>query len=215
MILLAAFAGAARRATPARTTSLVGTPVAGRNRRGDRGADRLLRQHPGAARATSPATPAFRELLGAGARDARSAPTRTRTCRSSSWSRSCAPEREPAPHAARSRSLFALQNAPPASAGAGRRSRLRRVPPDDGTAKFDLTLGLDRERDGGFAGHARVRHRPLRRAPRSRAWLGHFETLLAAAAGRRRSCRCRDLPLLAGGRAPAAPRSSGTTPAAR
>ena len=47
----------------------VGTPVAGRNRRGDRGADRLLRQHPGAARRTCRAIRAFRELLGAGARD--------------------------------------------------------------------------------------------------------------------------------------------------
>ncbi len=39
-------------ATPDRKTSLVGSPVAGRNRRGDRRPDRLLRQHPGAAHAT-------------------------------------------------------------------------------------------------------------------------------------------------------------------
>ena len=42
----------------------VGTPIAGRNRGGDRGADRLLRQHAGAARATWRASPTFRELLG-------------------------------------------------------------------------------------------------------------------------------------------------------
>ena len=36
---------------------VVGTPIAGRNRRRDRGADRLLRQHPGAARATSAGDP--------------------------------------------------------------------------------------------------------------------------------------------------------------
>ena len=40
-VLLARYAG--------QEDLLVGTPIAGRNRRGDRGPDRLLRQHPGAA----------------------------------------------------------------------------------------------------------------------------------------------------------------------
>ena len=69
----------------------VGTPIAGRRRAGARGADRLLRQHAGAARATCPGNPRFRESARAGARDARWAPTRTRTCRSRSWSRSSPP----------------------------------------------------------------------------------------------------------------------------
>ena len=78
------------RATPGRTTSCVGTPIAGRNRGGARGADRLLRQHAGAARATSTATrPSASCWRGCARR--RWAPTRTRTCRSRSWWRSCSP----------------------------------------------------------------------------------------------------------------------------
>ena len=57
---------------------------------GDRGADRLLRQHPGAARRPR-GRPAVRRAGGARPREAALAPTRTRTCPSSAWSRSCAP----------------------------------------------------------------------------------------------------------------------------
>ena len=56
MTLLAAFQVAARALLRARATSSVGTPIAGRTRRRARGADRLLRQHAGAAHATSSAS---------------------------------------------------------------------------------------------------------------------------------------------------------------
>ena len=49
MTLLAGVQRAAGAATAGRTTSWSGTPVADRNRRRDRGPDRVLRQHPGAA----------------------------------------------------------------------------------------------------------------------------------------------------------------------
>ena len=74
----------------ARTTSRVGTPDRQPQPRRDRGADRLLRQHPGAARATWRRRPASASCSRGCARR-RSAPTRTRTCRSRSWCRSCSP----------------------------------------------------------------------------------------------------------------------------
>ena len=80
-----------RPCSPATTAS---DDVAGRHAdrqpqpRRDRGADRLLRQHPGAARPTWRASRASPTLLGGCGRRP-SAPTRTRTCRSRSWSRSC------------------------------------------------------------------------------------------------------------------------------
>ena len=55
MVLLAAFQALLHRYT-GQEDLLVGTPIAGRDRAGDRGADRLLRQHAGAAGATCPAT---------------------------------------------------------------------------------------------------------------------------------------------------------------
>ena len=59
-------------------------------------ADRLLRQHPGAAHRPR-RRPDLRRAAGAGARRRRWTPTPTRTCRSSSWSRSCRPERDLSP----------------------------------------------------------------------------------------------------------------------
>ena len=50
-------------ATAGQEDVVVGTPIAGRNRVGARGADRLLRQHPGAARGPVGTTRASRELL--------------------------------------------------------------------------------------------------------------------------------------------------------
>ena len=186
--------GAARAATPARTTSSVGTPIANRNRAGDRGADRLLRQHPGPARrpraATRPSASCWR-----GCARPRSAPTPTRTCPSSSWSRSCAPEREPGAHAAlpgdvRAAERAARRRLEPAGPRRSRRSaaeqRHRQVRPH---------ADLWPRRGGGLAGALELQHRPLRRRHRSRRLAGHFATLLDG--GRRRarrrrlaSCRC-------------------------
>ncbi len=86
--LLAAFQALLCRASPGRTDVLrrhAGRqPQPGRDRR----ADRLLRQHPGAAH-----RPRGRRRASAscwrGCAETRWTPTRTRTCRSRSWSRSC------------------------------------------------------------------------------------------------------------------------------
>ena len=113
MVLLAAFAGCCWRATRARSDVVVGTPDRRPHRARARGPDRLLRQHAGAAHRRLAAIRRFRELLAPGARDRRWAPTRTRTCRSSSWSRSCSPAR-PEPHPL-FQVMFVLQNSAPAS----------------------------------------------------------------------------------------------------
>ena len=76
--------GAAAPLQRARTDVVVGTPVAEPHRARAGGADRLLRQHAGAARAPGgrrrPSASCWR-----GCARRRWAPTRTRTCRSSSW----------------------------------------------------------------------------------------------------------------------------------
>ena len=54
-----------------------------------RGSDRLLRQHAGRCARDLSGTPGFAQLCRPGPRDRPSPPTRTRTCRSSAWSRSC------------------------------------------------------------------------------------------------------------------------------
>ena len=90
MALLAAFQAAAVTATRARTTSSSARPSPAAHRAETRGPDRLLRQHAGAARRPG-RRPHLPRAAGAGARDARWAPTRTRTCPSRSWWRSCSP----------------------------------------------------------------------------------------------------------------------------
>ena len=67
---------------------LVGSPVANRRHAESRGADRLLRQHAGAAHVR---WRAIRRSIASSSGRARrpSAPGPTRTCRSSGWSRSC------------------------------------------------------------------------------------------------------------------------------
>ena len=138
MTLLAAFQRAAAPLHRARTTSCVGTPIAEPHPRRDRGADRLLRQHARAARATCRATRPSASCSRACARR-RWAPTPTRTCPSSSWCEALQPERRPEPHAA--------------VPGDVRRCRTRRVPRCElpglhaarraswtpATSKFDLT----------------------------------------------------------------------------
>ena len=168
------------RAAPARSDLLVGTPIANRNRAGDRGADRLLRQHPGAARATCRATTRRSAALVARvARDGASTPTRTRTCRSRSWSRSCARSAACATRRC-SRSMLALQNAAAGGAaslagsapGAGWRS-------DSGRPKLRPDPRRCATRRDGLARRPGVRPRPVRRADRASAWLAHLPRLLA------------------------------------
>ena len=120
---------------------MVGTPVAGRNRARDRGADRLLRQHPGAARRPARATRRSASCWRGCARR-RSAPTPTRTCRSSGWSRSCSRS------ATSSRTPLFQVDVRAAERAAAGRSRSPGLDAGDrwtstsGTAKFDLTLSL-------------------------------------------------------------------------
>ena len=170
----------------------VGSPDRRPQPGGDRGADRVLRQHPGAARRPVGRARASASCS-AGCARRRWPPTRTRTCRSRSWSRSW--RRSGASrHTPLFQVMLALQNAPVGAPGApgpapaaGRRG-------SGTTAKFDLTLSLA-EHDGGLVGHGRVRHRPVRRHDRSTGCSASFERLLAAAvadagAAVCRSCRC-------------------------
>ena len=184
-----------RRYTRPATTSRSASPVANRTPAGARGADRLLRQHPGAARRPLRRPDLPRAAARACARR-RSAPTPTRTCRSRSWSRSCAPERDLA-HTPLFQVMFALQNAP-----ARRRSRCR---------ASTLAPLAGRRRHG----EVRPRRSSLRRAARRarrraasttrdlfdarhrRAPAGAASgALLAGGGGRSRAAACRELPLL-------------------
>ncbi len=100
MTLLAAFAGAARTATPGQDDIV--RRLAHRQPHTApelEGAHRLLRQHPGAARATSPATPPSASCSAACARPP-SAPTPTRTCRFEKLVEELQPRRDLEPHAA-------------------------------------------------------------------------------------------------------------------
>ena len=85
-------AGRASRCCSARWSGqddvVVGTPIAGRTRRGDGGADRLLRQHAGAARRPLRRPLLPRRCCAACARP-RWGRTSTRSCPSSGWWRSC------------------------------------------------------------------------------------------------------------------------------
>ena len=193
--------GPARALQRARRTWSVGTPVAGRTPGRDRGADRLLRQHPGAARrprrATRPSASCWR-----GCARPRSAPSPTRTCRSRSWSRSCSPERDLG-----RTPLFQVMFVLPERPGAARlelaglalaplgRSRRR-------TAKFDLTLSTWRRRGDG-ARRARSSTAPTCSTPRrSQRLAGPLRR-----AARRRGAPTPDAPPVASCRC--SPRPSG------
>ena len=182
---------------------MVGTPVADRDRRGDRGADRLLRQHPGAARRDLAGRPGFRDAARRGCARRRSPPSPTRTCRSSSWSRSWRRSASLAPpplfqvmlRPAERRRPTAPELPGPGAAALSRPATARR--------SSTSTLSLAEEA-GGLAGPPRVPRRPVRRARRSSgcwppsrrcsrrplAEPGPRARGAAAARGRRASGRC-------------------------
>ena len=185
--------GAAVAATSGQDDIVVGSPVAGRNRAETRGADRLLRQHPGAARATWPASPPSASCWRGCARR-RWAPTPTRTCPSRSWSRSCSPS---ATSAARPlfQVMFALQNAPVPALRAARADAARRWTSDSGTRQVRPDALRCARRREGFARRAGVQHRPVRRRHRRAHGRRTSQTLLAAPspdpdAPLVRRCRC-------------------------
>ncbi len=129
---------------------------------GGRGADRVLRQHPGAARRPCRRTPTFRELLGR-VRETELAAHAHQDVPFEKLVEELAAERSLA-HSPLFQVMFALQNAPGGSLEV-QGLRLRPVTPEGTAAKFDLTLNLE-EHGGGLAGDGRVCHRSLRRRDR-------------------------------------------------
>ncbi len=179
-------------ARPALRPGAPGRGLAGRQPRPgrDRGADRLLPQHPGAAPATWAATPASPSCSG-GCATRHSAPTPTRTCRSRSWSTELAPERNLS-HPPIFQVLLVLQNMPlPVLELPG--LTLEQVQVDSDSAKLDLVLNLT-DTGRGLAGRWLYKSDLFDRATALR-FAGHFQTLLegiAAVPERRLS----ELPLL-------------------
>ena len=204
--------GAARTATPARTTSLVGTPIAGRDRARDRGADRLLRQHPGAARRPRASDPTLPEPAGAGARG------RPGRLRAPGPAVRAAGRGAARPSATSSRSplfqvMFALQNAPRRAAGAAGADARRRWPTEIGHREVRPDARPAR-RDGPTARRpARATTPTCSTRRRSRRWPATSRRCsagLAADPARRVS----ELPLLTRRGAAAAAAWSGTRPPA-
>ena len=112
------------------------------HRRGAGRPGRVLRQHAGAAHRHRPATRRFAELLAGSARPTWP-PTRTRTCRSSGWSR-CSTRPGPLARqpAVPGRARTAEQRRPCSSHC--RRRTVRTEPVGTGTAKFDLSFNVAR-----------------------------------------------------------------------
>ena len=126
-----------------------------------RRADRLLRQHAGAARATCPGDPTLRRAARAGSARPRSAPTPTRTCLRAAGGGAAAGARA-WPLAALPGPLR-LQNARDGGARPAVPGSPTPSPRAAGTAKFDLDLLRAARRADGLAALARIQHRPLRR----------------------------------------------------
>ena len=138
MVLLAAFQVLLSRYS-GQEDVVVGSPIAGRTRRGGGGADRLLRQHAGAADRPV-GGPELPGAAGAGAGGDAGGVRSTRTCRSRSWWRSWQPERSLS-HSPLFQVMFALQSATGAEA-AFPGLRLEGAAAEAESAKFDLTLAL-------------------------------------------------------------------------
>ena len=178
---------------------LVGSPIAGRAARRGAGADRLLRQHPGAAR--RPRGRAHRWAScwrGCGRR--RSPPSPTRSCRSAGWSRSCT--RGATSPARRSSRRCSSSSAPRPRPWSCRAWSLRPRDLDTGTAKFELTLQLaEGARRASTAGSSTTPTSSS--APRPSAWRAGWRPCWRPSPGSLER-PAADLPVLTGGRAPAA-----------
>ena len=151
--------------------------------------------------------PGFRRAAGAGARRRRSPPSRTRTCRSSSWSRSCG--RSATCRAPRCSRRCSRCGAPRRSGRSAAASTSRACRRRETTAKLDLTLGDGSrlEEDGGRACCVELEYSTdLFDATPRRCSSRHFATLLPRRRGGAGAAGSRDLPLLGAGRAPPARR---------
>ena len=160
---------------------------------GGRGPDRLLRQHPGAARRPVGRPDVPRRCSARARETRRSAPTRTRRCRSSGWSRSCSRSASLA-RTPLFQVMFALQNAPPAALALPGLA-LSPVPADSGTAQVRPHARRWSRPAAALAGAARVRADLFDAATIARL----AEQLPDAARGspptpRRGSPTCRSLP---------------------
>ena len=179
--------------------------------RGARRADRLLRQHAGPARRPVGRADRSRELLARVRARPPSAPTRTRTCRSRSWSRCSS---RSATRAARrcSRSMFVLQNTPRAGSSCRTSSSRDAVPRDAGPPSSTSLLEMLETPQRARAA-SRVQHAICSTPRPSSAWSSRLRA--AARRDRRRAGRCRLSALLLLGAAESGTRSSrsGTTPA--
>ena len=155
--------GAALRATPAQDDVRRRHADRQPQPRGDRAADRLLRQHPGAAHRRAAATRASASCW-AGCARSRSAPSRTRTCRSRSWSRSCGPS-APQPLAALPGDVRPPERAGTAARGAGARPAAgrRRPQPSAQVDRHASTCARQLAKATRLRRLPGVQHRPLRR----------------------------------------------------
>ena len=156
---------------------------------GDRAADRLLRQHPGAARRPH-GRPVLRELLARVRARPPWRPTPTRTSPSSSWWRSCGRSGIwRSTRSSRSSSPCRTRRSAPWSSPACRSPRWRSRPGGAVRPRAEL-LGLRRRAAGG----PRLQHRAVRRRrPRAgspRTWRPCCAARWRTPAGRSRRRRC-------------------------
>ena len=208
MVLLAGFQALLARYS-GQDDLAVGTPDRRPQPGGDRGADRVLRQHAGAARRPG-GRPVVPRAARPGARDGAGrlrAPGRAVREAGRGAGAGAEPRaRAAVPGDARAaeRSRREPGDPGPAPAAGGRRGGRRRS---------SISRSASRSSDGGLAGTVEYAT-DLFDATTIDRLVGHFERLLAGGRGRRRSGRSSELPLLERGRAASAPASSGTTRAA-